>query len=673
MKSLSIIQRLAAGFGIIILLLIGIALLALRTGQQLYGQVDILSHQVAPTLVQSRSVTRDLFSQDKTLRYLLGQQEAQIVQRDQSKLQEWQQRFEQDLKDLRKLAHSDATLQKHIDELAEQQAVYWQQASQLVGDYATNLASQQKLREQANLAAPTQRFKADLANMVSSLGANFAVGLSRNLADNLDLLVSNVVDGLGQHEAAQVQRRLDNNRALAQKLQGQRRELADALSKQESAFGTAIDFEGTLGKALDSLLATTTADNGLLGQHLQLTAQSEQLRNQSDLSARIIDTVLADLGDIDKVIDTQLQQGVARTTAVLNSLRMALFASLLVSLAIAGIVLWRIIAAIRTPMRRTLDVLHALGDGDMTRTLHHPQQDEFGHLARGINALAAQMRQMLGEVAQSASELGTVSERNLTTLKQTYHQLEQQRSETAGVAAAMLEMEHTVADVASAAHHSMTEIVRVSDQAAQGRAISDSNIQRINRLAGELGDSQEVIEKVHGLSVNIGGILDVISQIAEQTNLLALNAAIEAARAGEQGRGFAVVADEVRNLARRTAQATTEIQTMITALQQSVSQAVTAIRLSGESMSACTEESEQARQAMDAISTALQHIADMSSQIAAAAEQQQSTSAEIARNLNNINQIADQNQQEIDKVAQTSDQLQQLSASQQTLIHRFTL
>ena len=108
-------------------------------------------------------------------------------------------------------------------------------------------------------------------------------------------------------------------------------------------------------------------------------------------------------------------------------------------------------------------------------------------------------------------------------------------------------------------------------------------------------------------------------------------------------------------------------------LQQSVSQAVTAIRLSGESMSACTEESEQARQAMDAISTALQHIADMSSQIAAAAEQQQSTSAEIARNLNNINQIADQNQQEIDKVAQTSGQLQQLSASQQTLIHRFTL
>jgi methyl-accepting chemotaxis protein len=280
---------------------------------------------------------------------------------------------------------------------------------------------------------------------------------------------------------------------------------------------------------------------------------------------------------------------------------------------------------------------------------------------------------MLGQVVQTANELGAVAERNLNTLEITHLQLEQQRTETASVATAMVEMEHTVGDVAKAATHSMESVVQVTQKAAQGRNISDINIQRINKLASQLATSQHVIEEVHGLSVNIGGILDVISQIAEQTNLLALNAAIEAARAGDQGRGFAVVADEVRNLARRTADSTTEIQAMITALQNSVGQAVSVISASGEAMSVCTSDSEQTKQTIDDISNALQQIADMSSQIAAAAEQQQCTSAEIARNLNNINGIADQNRQEINKVAATSNQLQQLSAEQQHLISQFAL
>jgi methyl-accepting chemotaxis protein len=130
--------------------------------------------------------------------------------------------------------------------------------------------------------------------------------------------------------------------------------------------------------------------------------------------------------------------------------------------------------------------------------------------------------------------------------------------------------------------------MEVTRQADEGRTMSESTIGRINLLATQLAGSQQVIEEVHGLSVNIGGILDVISQIAEQTNLLALNAAIEAARAGDQGRGFAVVADEVRNLARRTAASTSEIQSMISALQSSVRQAVEAIRSSSEVMRTVT-------------------------------------------------------------------------------------
>ncbi|MDD2341776.1 MAG: methyl-accepting chemotaxis protein [Tolumonas sp.] len=673
MKSISIIQRISLGFGFIILLLILAVVMALNSGQQLAAQVDMLANQIVPTLVQSRSVTRDLFSQDKALRNLLSQQEAQVVKREQSQLTQWQQAFEKDLQQLQLNTQNHPEMQKRIRNLAEQQKIYWQLTTQLIESYATNLANQQALRQNTGLETRSKRFISDLSIMVAPLGAHYTVGLSHNLANNLELMVSATQEALSQHDPESVAVKLESNRQLAAKLDAQRKELATELLKQESAFGGNIDFEASLGNSLNELLKQTSTDEGLLGQHLRLTSESSQIRNQSEQSARIIDSVLAELTGMDKLTDQQLQSRVSLTQQILVNLRYVLFIGLLVSLSLAGLVLWRVIAAIRQPLKQILAVLDALGRGDMTRSIGYNKRDELGQIARGINALASQMRNMLGQVVQTANELGAVAERNLNTLEITHLQLEQQRTETASVATAMVEMEHTVGDVAKAATHSMESVVQVTQKAAQGRNISDINIQRINKLASQLATSQHVIEEVHGLSVNIGGILDVISQIAEQTNLLALNAAIEAARAGDQGRGFAVVADEVRNLARRTADSTTEIQAMITALQQSVGQAVSEISASGEAMSVCTADSEQTKQTIDDISNALQQIADMSSQIAAAAEQQQCTSAEIARNLNNINGIADQNRQEINKVAATSNQLQQLSAEQQNLISQFAL
>lgn len=673
MKNISIIQRISLGFGFIILLLILAVVMALHSGQQLAAQVDMLANQIVPTLVQSRSVTRDLFFQDKALRNLLSQQEVQVVKREQPQLTKWQQAFEKDLQQLQLKTQNHPEMQKKIANLAEQQKIYWQLTTQLIESYTTNLANQQTLRQNTGLETRSKRFISDLSLMVAPLGAHYTVGLSHNLANNLELMISATQEALGQHDPESVMANLESNRQLAAKLDAQRKELATELLKQESAFGGNIDFEASLGNDLNELLKQTSADDGLLGQHLRLTSESSQIRNQSEQSARIIDSVLAELTDMDKLTDQQLQSRVSLTQQILVNLRYVLLIGLLVSLCLAGLVLWRVIAAIRQPMKQILAVLNALGRGDMTHSISYNKQDELGQIARGINALASQMRNMLGQVVQTANELGAVAERNLNTLEITHLQLEQQRTETASVATAMVEMEHTVGDVAKAATHSMESVVQVTRKATQGRNISDINIQRINKLASQLATSQHVIEEVHGLSVNIGGILDVISQIAEQTNLLALNAAIEAARAGDQGRGFAVVADEVRNLARRTADSTTEIQAMITALQQSVGQAVSVISASGEAMSVCTSDSEQTKQTIDDISNALQQIADMSSQIAAAAEQQQCTSAEIARNLNNINGIADQNRQEINKVAATSNQLQQLSAEQQHLISQFAL
>ena len=673
MKSISIIQRIVFGFGFIMLLMILAVVMALHSGQQLASQVDILARQVAPTLVQSRSVTRDLFQQDKELHSLLAQQESASVKNGKEKLQQWQRSFEQDLKTLGQKSQQDPLILKKIAGLKEQQGIYWQMASQLVDSYAANLENQQKISAHNTLGATNKRLLADMAMMVAPLGTHYTVGLSHNLANNLELLVDATLEALKQNDPQLVGKRLTANRQLVTKLQAQRTELAAELLKQESAFGGSIEFEASLGKALDQLLADTAGDKGLLAQHLQLTEESSQLRNQSEQATRIIDAVLGDLSEIDSAIDQQLQSRVDSSQQVLTQLKSVLYIGLVISLLLAALVLWRVIASIRTPMQQTLRVLNALSQGDMTQRIGYTRADEFGQLAIGINGLAQEMRAMLLQVVQSANELGAVADRNLSTLEVTHQQLEQQRTETAGVAAAMVEMEHTVGDVASAAHHSLQSVMEVTRQADEGRTMNESTIGRINLLATQLQGSQQVIEEVHGLSVNIGGILDVISQIAEQTNLLALNAAIEAARAGDQGRGFAVVADEVRNLARRTAASTSEIQSMISALQSSVRQAVEAIRSSGEVMTTCTLDSENTKQSINSISDALQHIADLSSQIAAAAEQQQCTSAEISRNMNNINDIAEINRTALAQVGSTSGQLQQLSQEQQTLVQKFSL
>jgi methyl-accepting chemotaxis protein len=673
MKSISIIQRIVFGFGFIMVLMILAVVMALHSGQQLASQVDILAREVAPTLVQSRSVTRDLFLQDKELHSLLAQQESDSVNNGKAKLKQWQSAFEQDLKTLGQKARQDSRILKKIASLKEQQTIYWQMASQLVDSYAINLDSQQKIAGNNTLTANSKRLLADMAMMVAPLGTHYTVGLSHNLANNLELLVDASLEALKQNDALLVGKRLASNRQLVTKLQAQRKELAAELLKQESAFGGSIEFEAGVGKALDQLLADTSGENGLLAQHLRLAEESAQLRNQSEQATRIIDAVLGELSEIDTAIDQQLQSRVDGSQQVLVQLKSVLYIGLAISLLLAALVLWRVIASIRTPMQQTLRVLAALSQGDMTQRIGYTRADEFGQLAVGINGLAQEMRAMLHQVVQSANELGAVADRNLSTLEITHQQLEQQRTETAGVAAAMVEMEHTVGDVASAAHHSLQSVMEVTRQADEGRAMNESTIGRINQLASQLQGSQRVIEEVHGLSVNIGGILDVISQIAEQTNLLALNAAIEAARAGDQGRGFAVVADEVRNLARRTAASTSEIQAMISALQSSVRQAVDAIRGSGEVMATCTLDSENTKQSINSISDALQQIADLSSQIAAAAEQQQCTSAEISRNMNNINDIAETNRTALEQVGSTSGQLQQLSQQQQTLVQKFSL
>lgn len=237
----------------------------------------------------------------------------------------------------------------------------------------------------------------------------------------------------------------------------------------------------------------------------------------------------------------------------------------------------------------------------------------------------------------------------------------------------MTEMEQSVAEVTMSAQHTQQKVHDVENASITGRDVMSQNIHSAHELSARLDESVQAVQQLKSMSNNIGSILDVIRNIADQTNLLALNAAIEAARAGEQGRGFAVVADEVRVLAKRTTESTTEIETMIHSLQQSSNQATAMMQACVYEMNNNIEQASDANSAMEEIQALVIEISQMSSQIAQAAEEQRCTTSDIARNLEDISLIADSNSQAMTDISLSSHQLESLAQTQQQLVTRFTL
>ena len=435
--------------------------------------------------------------------------------------------------------------------------------------------------------------------------------------------------------------------------------------------------------AIDNALKKITELQGQLPAQYQANLQEagaslqayraavSQYRDSQVASAAALKTMIAQgdilLGHSEKLT---VSQTAVRDADAAQAKYLLLLATVL-ALIVGVFAAWAITRQIVIPLNQTLEVAERVASGDLSHNLESGRQDELGQLQRAMQSMTVGLRELIGGISDGVTQIASAAEQLSAVTEQTSAGVNSQKVETDQVATAMHEMAATVQEVARNAEEASEAAVAADQQAREGDKVVGEAIAQIEKLAIEVGHSTEAMSHLKRESDKIGSVLDVIKSVAQQTNLLALNAAIEAARAGEAGRGFAVVADEVRSLAQRTQKSTEEIEELIAGLQSGTQQVSSSMDSSRSLTDSSVELTRRAGDSLGNITRTVSAIQAMNQQIAAAAEQQSAVAEEINRSVLNVRDVSEQTSAASEETAASSIELARLGTHLQTLVGRF--
>ena len=447
----------------------------------------------------------------------------------------------------------------------------------------------------------------------------------------------------------------DSNPANEQKAAAQlEAALASLKSLNSHFFDSQADALRQLEQALTRYRSAVQAYKAATGE--AITARQEMTVQGSDIVSRSDALYQIQLDRRDS------ESAQARTLQLISTL-LALLVGVL-----AAVLITR---QITRPLRETLAVVERIASGDLTQDVRVTRRDELGVLQQGIARMGVTLRDLISGIRDGVTQIASAAEELSAVTEETSAGVNSQKVETDQVATAMHEMTATVQEVARNAEQASQAAAAADGEAREGDRVVNEAITQIERLANEVARSTEAMSVLQKESDKIGSVMDVIKAVAEQTNLLALNAAIEAARAGEAGRGFAVVADEVRGLAQRTQKSTEEIEGLVAALQNGTQQVATVMGNSRSLTDSSVELTRKAGLSLENITRTVSNIQSMNQQIAAAAEQQSAVAEEISRSIVNVRDVSEQTAAASDETAASSIELARLGNQLQMMVSHF--
>lgn len=665
---LTVKLRVVGGFSIITLLLLFIGLTA-------YTQLSSISESTAevntisiPALENSALMKSEFVLMSKiSLQAFNAQEQSQITALRQQFTTE-QQAYQTAANQLSNAVQQQQTLAGAAQQVNLAFDAFIPLSNQLFEQLEQNLRSQNEIDDKLSELEMTADDMAALLldfTDISNVRNRFpqAYQAATQMETGINSLLSAVVD-LNRTTNDSTATTISND--IAFRLQDLATQLAVMLREASQ-----VPMPADLEEKLTTMSSLLDSNQGIPGTKAKLLAGKEranqlllQADEQTALALTRLDALLNQSTQVAATIQNESQNSVSNAVT-------AIFIVMLISTLVAVFIAYRTVTAIVKPLGKINAMLGIVASGDLTQQLNDRSQDEFGELSRNINKVNQSLQQLIQGIISRSTQLAAASEETSAITLQTTQAIREQKSQVTQAATATTEMSSTSQGVLQSSNDALSEIKNADKEAERVKGISLENKAIIIQLSREVEQASQVINKLHKDSASIGSILDVIRGIAEQTNLLALNAAIEAARAGEQGRGFAVVADEVRSLASKTQASTQEIQAMIQALQTGAHAAVEAMNKGKKQAEDCVAKTEVATSALDSITHAVHLAHDMSEQISSAAKEQHQVSAEISGLLESIVAIAEQTASGAEQTSASSHEVAKLAEELRRSVDQF--